>query len=96
VAVQPPSAAQQSGTRTLPAVHPESTMASLNASLSSRMATRPMHAGKPARAVTIGRGRVVCARAAASTPDDMGFKTMRSGVKVAAEETLLTPRFYTT
>jgi len=58
-------------------------------------AARPLAAGKPVRAVTIGRGRVVRARAAAST-EDMGFKTMRDGVKVAADETLLTPRFYTT
>ena len=48
------------------------------------------------RCVVRGRSRVVRARAAASTPEDMGFKTMRSGVKVAADETLLTPRFYTT
>ena len=60
----------------------------------SRAAARP--AARPAsRAVTIGRSRVVCARAAAST-GDMGFKTMREGVKVAADESLLTPRFYTT
>lgn len=28
--------------------------------------------------------------------DDMGFKLMRKGVKVAAKESILTPRFYTT
>lgn len=37
----------------------------------------------------------VVVRAAAAS-ENLGFKTMRSGVKVAAEETLLTPRFYTT
>jgi magnesium-protoporphyrin IX monomethyl ester (oxidative) cyclase len=34
--------------------------------------------------------------AAASSTDDLGFKKMRDGVKVAADETLLSPRFYTT
>ena len=41
-------------------------------------------------------GRMVAARAAEAKKGDMGFDTMRSGVKVAAEESLLTPRFYTT
>lgn len=63
--------------------------------MSSRMATRPMPAAKAAKVATISRGRVVRARAAASA-NDLGFKTMRDGVKVAAEETLLSPRFYTT
>ena len=27
---------------------------------------------------------------------NLGFKTMRSGIKEAADENLLTPRFYTT
>ncbi|KIZ05236.1 magnesium-protoporphyrin IX monomethylester (oxidative) cyclase [Monoraphidium neglectum] len=58
---------------------------------------RPV-AAKAARPTVISRGRVVRARAAAAaeSPEDMGFKTMRDGVKVAADETLLTPRFYTT
>ncbi len=34
--------------------------------------------------------------ATAATDADLGFKKMRDGVKVAADETLLTPRFYTT
>jgi len=33
---------------------------------------------------------------AAATDDNLGFKTMRSGIKEAADENLLTPRFYTT
>ena len=35
-------------------------------------------------------------RAAAATSEDLGFKTMRRGIKEAADETVLTPRFYTT
>ncbi|KAG2482275.1 hypothetical protein HYH03_018789 [Edaphochlamys debaryana] len=38
----------------------------------------------------------VSASAAPAEVDELGFKKMRSGVKVAAEESLLTPRFYTT
>lgn len=36
----------------------------------------------------------VCVRASAAAPetDEMGFKMMRKGVKVAAKETILTPR----
>ncbi|KAI8468644.1 MAG: copper target 1 protein [Monoraphidium minutum] len=63
--------------------------------MNSRVTARPMGAAKAARPAVISRGRVVRARAAAST-EDLGFKTMRDGVKVAADETLLTPRFYTT
>jgi len=38
--------------------------------------------------------RSVCVRASAAAPDtdEMGFKMMRKGVKVAAKETILTPR----
>jgi hypothetical protein len=31
-------------------------------------------------------------RAASASSDTLGFKTMRSGIKEAADETLLTPR----
>ena len=65
------------------------------AMMSSRTVARPVGGARPVRAVTISRGKVVRARAAAST-EELGFKTMRDGVKVAADETLLTPRFYTT
>jgi hypothetical protein len=34
--------------------------------------------------------------AAAAAQEDMGFEMMRRGIKVAAKETILTPRFYTT
>jgi magnesium-protoporphyrin IX monomethyl ester (oxidative) cyclase len=40
--------------------------------------------------------RQVAARAATASDEEMGFKMMRRGVKVAADETLLSPRFYTT
>lgn len=40
--------------------------------------------------------RMVAARAAEAKSSELGFETMRRGVKVAADETLLTPRFYTT
>lgn len=46
------------------------------------------------RAVPSAR-RAVSARSAA-TEEQMGFKMMRKGVKEAADETLLSPRFYTT
>lgn len=47
------------------------------------------------RAVGPAARRAVSARAAA-TEEEMGFKMMRRGVKEAADETLLSPRFYTT
>jgi magnesium-protoporphyrin IX monomethyl ester (oxidative) cyclase len=47
-----------------------------------------------------GRRLVHAARpsfvARATESDDMGFKMMRRGVKIASDETLLSPRFYTT
>merc|ERR1711871_222482 len=46
-----------------------------------------------------GGGRAafgVRAQASNTEDDTMGFKTMRKGVKEASDETLLTPRFYTT
>jgi magnesium-protoporphyrin IX monomethyl ester (oxidative) cyclase len=48
-------------------------------------------ASRPAKAC---RGIVRVQAAAAS--ENLGFKTMRAGVKEASDETLLTPRFYTT
>jgi magnesium-protoporphyrin IX monomethyl ester (oxidative) cyclase len=48
-------------------------------------------ASRPAR---VSRGIVRVQAAAAS--ENLGFKTMRAGVKEASDETLLTPRFYTT
>lgn len=47
------------------------------------------------RAARVSSRRVVQVRAAAAS-EELGFKTMRSGVKEAAAESLLTPRFYTT
>lgn len=47
------------------------------------------------RARVQSRQSSVVVRAAAAS-ENLGFKTMRNGVKEAAEESLLTPRFYTT
>jgi magnesium-protoporphyrin IX monomethyl ester (oxidative) cyclase len=55
---------------------------------------RMARSGAAARPVRACRGLVRVQAAAAS--DDLGFKTMRSGVKEAADESILTPRFYTT
>merc|ERR1719163_1818252 len=46
--------------------------------------------------VKAARKASLSVRAAAAADENMGFKTMRSGIKEAAEENLLTPRFYTT
>jgi len=46
------------------------------------------------RSARASRGIVRVQAAAAS--ENLGFKTMRAGVKEASDETLLTPRFYTT
>ena len=42
------------------------------------------------------RSTVRVQASAAPLNDGLGFETMRDGIKVAAKETLLTPRFYTT
>jgi magnesium-protoporphyrin IX monomethyl ester (oxidative) cyclase len=47
------------------------------------------------RAARVSARRAVVVRAAAAS-DDLGFKTMRNGIKEASDESLLTPRFYTT
>ncbi|KAL4448635.1 hypothetical protein ABPG75_005854 [Micractinium tetrahymenae] len=54
---------------------------------------------RPACRPAARRSAVQPVRAAAAQGemvDDMGFKLMRKGVKVAAKETILSPRFYTT
>jgi len=69
--------------------------------MAASMMTRKAIAGTPvaarpaARRSNVSR-RVTKVQAAAAVDDTMGFKTMRAGVKVASEETILTPRFYTT
>eukprot|EP00878_Enallax_costatus_P000195 GHUV01000253.1.p1 GENE.GHUV01000253.1~~GHUV01000253.1.p1 ORF type:complete len:405 (+),score=118.22 GHUV01000253.1:224-1438(+) len=60
---------------------------------SSQMGKAASLQGRRARVQS--RQSSVVVRAAAST-ENLGFQTMRNGVKVAAEESLLTPRFYTT
>ena len=57
-------------------------------------AARPhCNAPRPARAVS---RRTVCKAAAPAAEENLGFKTMRKGIKEAAADTVLTPRFYTT
>ena len=47
----------------------------------------------PARTTAVRRATIVRATAAKEEMvDDMGFKLMRKGVKVAAKESILTPR----
>jgi len=53
-------------------------------------------AGQARRARVQRASRSVVRVQAAAATEDLGFKTMRNGVKVASDETLLTPRFYTT
>lgn len=54
----------------------------------------------PVRSARTGVARLsrsaIRVAATAATDANLGFKTMRDGVKVAADESLLTPRFYTT
>lgn len=53
----------------------------------TRMASRPCATGKPAARAVVSRvasrARVVRARAAAATDENLGFKTMRDGIKVS-------------
>lgn len=66
------------------------------ASTSGRVAgTSVVRPFRAASAVRASSRRAVVVRAAAAT-DDLGFKTMRAGIKEAGNETILTPRFYTT
>ena len=56
-----------------------------------RVAQQPLQAARPCQ---MQRPAV---RASATAQDkDLGFKTMRSGIKEAAADSILTPRFYTT
>jgi len=46
---------------------------------------------------SVSRNSAVAVRAAAQThTDNLGFELMRDGVKKAAADSILTPRFYTT
>lgn len=45
------------------------------------------------RTSAVRRAPMVVRATAAPEVDDMGFKLMRKGVKVAASETILTPRY---
>uniref|UniRef100_A0A7S3QS93 magnesium-protoporphyrin IX monomethyl ester (oxidative) cyclase n=1 Tax=Dunaliella tertiolecta TaxID=3047 RepID=A0A7S3QS93_DUNTE len=52
----------------------------------------------PALPARVSRRSAVRCNAAANAPatDELGFKKMREGIKEASEESILTPRFYTT
>ena len=65
-------------------------MANMNAKFTSQRLCNPVCFGQKARS-----GKQIC-RAAAQSQDELGFKMMRKGVKEASNETLLSPRFYTT
>jgi len=66
-------------------------MAATMMKANSQMGRMARSAARPAKA---SRGIVRVQAAAAS--ENLGFKTMRAGVKEASDETILTPRFYTT
>lgn len=68
-------------------------MAATMMKASSQMGKAASLQGRRARVQS--RQSSVVVRAASAT-ENLGFQTMRNGVKVAAEESLLTPRFYTT
>ena len=56
-----------------------------------RVAQQPLQAARPCQM------QRPAFRASATAQDkDLGFKTMRSGIKEAAADSILTPRFYTT
>ena len=64
-------------------------------------ATRSLTSARPSvrlanRRVAARSVRAVTKRATVSMAAASGFKEMRKGVKEAADETLLSPRFYTT
>ena len=64
------------------------------ANMNTRFAQNKLHS--PACFCRAARRTQCVPRAAAQTADDLGFKMMRKGVKEASNETLLSPRFYTT
>jgi hypothetical protein len=55
-----------------------------------------MSRARVARPSRASRARVARVSAKAATSNELGFKTMRDGIKEASDETILTPRFYTT
>ena len=57
---------------------------------------RGMAARSPARASRSRATSVRIQATAASQDKNLGFETMRDGIKVASDETVLSPRFYTT
>ena len=52
--------------------------------------------GKALKQQPSSKSSVVCRAASSNLNEKLGFQEMRRGVKVASDETILTPRFYTT
>ena len=69
----------------------------MNSKIMQQKAFGPTCFGAPVHAAKVsGNNRVVARAAASQSSDDLGFTMMRRGVKEAASETVLSPRFYTT
>ncbi|PNW81190.1 hypothetical protein CHLRE_07g346050v5 [Chlamydomonas reinhardtii] len=71
----------------------------MQTTLKQQRASGRVSARQPFRSAAVARPRRSTVRVQASAAplnDGLGFETMRDGIKVAAKETLLTPRFYTT
>lgn len=65
----------------------------LRSSAHKSFSSTPRVARKPCRP---SRSSKVQVHAVSASDENLGFQTMRDGIKVAAEESVLTPRFYTT
>ena len=71
-------------------------MQTINMSSRSGVSARSPAPRASLRPRTSRHASVRVSATAASQDKNLGFETMRDGIKVAAEESVLTPRFYTT